>query len=117
MTYTDYLRAAIVTLPVYERQSAKLLTSDEKIELETHLSEAPEAHPIVPGTGGVRKALWGRAGTGKRGGVRAIYYYHFSNHAVFMMALYAKNQKTDLTEQDKKDLKEVVNRIKGRHLQ
>ena len=111
------MQAAVYALPAYERQAKKLLSAAERMALEDHLAEAPEAHPVIPGTGGVRKARWGRGGKGKSGGVRAIYYFHIGEHVVYMLTLYAKSEQTNLTEDDKRDMKKIVSRLKGRSLQ
>ncbi len=67
---------------------------------------------MIPGTGGLRKVRIGRDGSGKRGGARVIYYFYDANFPVVLMALYAKNEKADLTARDKKGLavalKEIV---------
>jgi hypothetical protein len=54
----------------YEREVRRLLTEREQAALQLAIAADPEAHPIVPGTGGVRKARWTRQGKGKSGGVR-----------------------------------------------
>jgi len=46
------------------------LTGDELFELEFALATQPAAHPIIPGTGGVREMRWSRSGKGKRGGIQ-----------------------------------------------
>lgn len=76
-------------------------------------THAPEAHPIVPGTGGVRKARWGRSDKVKSGGVRAIYYFHGGRYAIYMLAFYSKSKQSDLTQADKRELKSIVTRLKG----
>ncbi len=111
------MKAAVFSLPAYERQARRLLTETEKTSLEDHLAEQPQAYPIIPGTGGVRKARWARGGKGKGGGVRAIYYFHLGQHAVYMLTLYAKSEQADLTEADKRAIKQIVLRLKGRTLQ
>lgn len=68
----------------------------------------PDAHPIVPGTGGVRKARWARPGQGKRGGLRAVYYFEVRADLVYMLDIYAKNEKTDLNAADKRELRKIV---------
>ena len=108
------MKAALFTLPAYEKRASKLLSSAEKASLEDHIAEEPEAHPVIPGTGGVRKARWGRGGKGKSGGVRAIYYFHIGQHAVYILTLYAKSEQANLTEDDKRDMKKIVTRLKGR---
>ncbi len=111
------MKAAVFTLPAYEKQAKRLLTAAEKTALEDHLAEQPGAYPIIPGTGGVRKARWARGGKGKSGGVRAIYYLHLGEYAIYMLALYAKTEQADLTEADKHVIKQIVARLKGRTLQ
>lgn len=111
------MKAAVFTLPAYEKQARKLLSPAEKTALEDHIAEQPEAHPIIPGTGGVRKARWGRGGKGKSGGVRAIYYFHIGHNAVYMLTLYAKSEQADLTADDKHDIKQIVLRLKRRVLE
>jgi hypothetical protein len=54
---------AIATRP-YERRIVKLLPPDERDRMETAVAINPEAHPIVPGTKGVRKARWSLPGVG-----------------------------------------------------
>jgi len=93
------------------------LSPAEKTALEDHIAEAPEAHPLVPGTGGVRKARWGRSGKGKRGGVRAINYFHLGQYAAYMLTLYAKSEQADLTEDDKREIRKIVSRLKGKAVQ
>jgi hypothetical protein len=55
-----------------------------------------------------------RGGKGKRGGVRVVYYFHANDVSIFLVAVYAKNEKADLTEGEKKEfaalLKELVAR-------
>lgn len=57
---------------------------------------------------GVRKSRWARPGMGKRGGVRVVYYFQTSAEIVYMLDIYAKNEKTDLTPADKRELRAIV---------
>lgn len=75
MPYNKALSAAIAYTGVYAKRVEKILRADERAAMELHVAENPEIHPVVTGTGGVRKARWGRHGKGKRGGVRVIYFY------------------------------------------
>lgn len=68
----------------------------------------PDAHPVVPGTGGVRKARWARPGMGKRGGLRVVYYFLVRAGLVYMLDIYAKNEKSDLNAADKRELHGIV---------
>lgn len=111
------MKAAVITLPAYEKEAAKLLTPAERSALEDHLAEAPESHPVIPGTGGIRKARWGRGTRGKRGGVRAIYCYRGTRRTIYFLALYSKTQKADLTARERKELRKLVQELKGENLQ
>src|SRR6266852_5943474 len=70
-------------------------------------SPSTRRRQLVPGTGGVRKIRWGTPGQGKRSGARVIYYYNESI-PLFALDIYAKNQKTDLSEADKRSLKRLL---------
>ena len=107
------MSAAIVYTSVYEKRVGKALGPEERQAMELHVADNPEIHPIVAGTGGVRKARWGRRGQGKRGGIRVIYFYRSAADVVYFLDLYAKNEKGDLTPADKLQLKELVNRLRG----
>jgi hypothetical protein len=80
--------------------------------MECFISLNPERHPVVSGTGGFRKARWGRQGRGKSGGVRAVYYFAPSPDIVYMADVYAKNEKENLTDADKKALKRLAEALK-----
>jgi hypothetical protein len=40
----------------YESQASALPSEDERVAMEFHIACAPEEHPVIPGTGGFRKA-------------------------------------------------------------
>lgn len=75
------------------------------------IAAAPESHPIIAGTGGFRKARWGRPGGGKSGGVRVIYYFMLRPDLIFLADLYAKNQKENLTDAEKNELQKIASKI------
>jgi len=56
----------------------------------SNLMQNPEAGEVVAGTGGVRKMRWARAGMGKRGGLRIIYFVRYEPNEFWMLTLYAK---------------------------
>lgn len=112
MPYKEVVSAAIAYTTIYDKRVGKILNLEERTAMETYVAGNPEIHPIVPGTGGVRKARWGWKRKGKRGGVRIIYLYRSSADVVYFLDIYAKSQKDDLTPADKHDLKQLVNRLR-----
>ena len=58
--------------------------------------------------GRIRKARWARQGGGKSGGVRTIYYYRVADSAIYLLLVYAKNEQEDLTPEQRKQAKKVV---------
>ncbi len=97
----------------FDAAAEKLLTTDERADLEFSLARAPDAHPLIPGLNGVRKARWGKRGTGKRGGVRVIYFYAISAEVVLLLAVYAKNERENLTSDQKKQINRFVEAYKA----
>jgi len=98
----------VVSTKEFEATVKGLLTNDQRAELEFALATNPLAHPVIPGTDGVRKARWGRIGIGKRGGVRVVYFYAVTSEIVLLIAAYAKNTKEDLSSDDKKNIRQFV---------
>ena len=95
----------------YERAAGRLLQSSVQQELEESIATEPERHPLIPGTGGFRKARWRRQGGGKSGGVRVIYYFMARPDLVFLADLYAKNEKENLTHAERNQLQKIASEI------
>ena len=95
----------------YERAAARLLRPSARRELEESIAAEPARHPLIPGTGGFRKARWRRPGGGKSGGVRVIYYFILRPDVVFLAELYAKNEKENLTHAEENKLRKIASEI------
>ena len=93
---------------IFTRQVTTLLTDDEYSQLQVALSAHPEVGSIIPQSGGLRKIRWSMSGRGKRGGVRAIYYWVVAQDQILMLFMYPKNEKDDLTQTQLKILREIV---------
>ena len=103
---------SVIELAGYRRRTDELLTADEQDAVIDLIAYEPTCGDLIPGTGGLRKVRVGRGASGKRGGARVIYYFYNAEFPAVLMALYAKNEKADLTARDKKalagDLKEIM---------
>lgn len=93
---------------IFTRQVTTLLTEDEYGQLQVALSTRPDAGVIIPHSGGLRKIRWSMTGRGKRGGVRVIYYWVVTDDQILMLFMYPKSEKDDLTPQQLKVLREIV---------
>jgi len=106
------VRTRVFATSRYEREAKRLLSKAEIASMESAIAADPESHPVVPGTGGVRKARWGREGKGKSGGVRIIYFYWLRDGEVYMLSIYAKNEQADMDAADKKAARRFVEALK-----
>jgi hypothetical protein len=93
-----------------------ILTETQRADLVAHLGANPEAGLLVPGTGGVRKLRWATPGQGRRGGARVIYYYYNQSIPLFALDIDAKNEKTNLSEADKRSLKRLLPILVSRYM-
>lgn len=76
---------AFVETPLFTRLVGEYLSDDEYLKLQQALAENPEAGPVIPGSGGVRKLRWAMPGRGKRGGLRVIYYLRSRKGLIWML--------------------------------
>ena len=98
----------VVDLKSYQKDADRIFTEDEREKLVDFIAAYPEYGKVIPDTGGVRKIRWRARGHGKRGGARAIYYFRDLNMPVFMLAVYAKGEKINLTAAERKMMRRLV---------
>jgi hypothetical protein len=106
-----------VEAPAFTRHLRSYLDDDEYRILQTRLANHTDLGDLMPGTGGFRKLRWAdaRRGKGRRGGLRIIYYHFPSEHQIWLMTLYDKNEASDLTAAEKKALRAAIeNELKAR---
>lgn len=63
---------------------------------------------VMEGTGGVRKLRWRRGGQGKSGGVRVIYYFHCEDMPLYLLTLFAKGDRANLTKTERNELADLT---------
>lgn len=81
---------------IFTKLLPKYLSDDEYRAFQWHLLAYPDAGDVVRGSGGVRKIRWAKKGTGKRGGVRIIYYWKKSADEIWLLTLYSKSEKATI---------------------
>ena len=97
----------------YRKKASKLLSEEERGDLIAYLSLRPTAGDIVQGTNGVRKLRWARSGGGKSGGYRVIYYFHSEIMPLYLLTVFGKNEKSNISDKEKQILSKVVQQIVG----
>ena len=104
------MKLVFLETPLFTRLLGDYLTDESYRELQHVLMMNPERGDPIPGTGGLRKVRWedARRGKGKRGGLRVIYYYLTTDHQIWFLTLYGKDEATDLTAEEKKVLKKAI---------
>jgi hypothetical protein len=98
----------VAEVPEYIRRSEKLLTDSERRDVVDYLAAHPKSGDLMEGTGGVRKLRWGRGGQGKSGGVRIIYYFHSETMPLYLLTLFAKNERANISKAERNDLAGLV---------
>jgi hypothetical protein len=95
---------------VFTRFVNQYLTDDEYLSLQNYLLLRPDAGPVIRGTGGVRKLRWRTSSTGKRGGIRVIYYWQVSDNEIWLLTLYGKSERDTIPAHI---LKQIVKEMKN----
>ena len=84
------------------------LSTDERERIVRLIAEQPNAGDKIPGTGGARKLRVAGRGKGKSGGYRVITFYSGTDVPVFLLNVFAKGEKVDLTQAERRELAGVL---------
>lgn len=87
---------SLAETPTFAADADKLWSEDERMEFLAWLAINPDAGDVIPDSGGCRKARWSRAGTGKRGGVRVVYFTRLSAGEIWLLLIYAKSARDNI---------------------
>ena len=98
----------VVETPSFLKDSKKLLNDEEREELVNYLSSDPKAGILVKGTGGIRKVRWAQEDSGKSGAYRVIYFFHSMEIPLFILNIFAKNEKVNISQAERNELKKLA---------
>ena len=79
----------VAETPIFTRYAAQIWVDTEREEFINFIAASPESGNIIRGSGGCRKVRWSRAGTGKSGGARVIYFLA-PDGTVWLLIVYVK---------------------------
>lgn len=100
---------SVVETPDYlaDAKSA-VLTETERADIVELLSKTPTAGDLIAGTGGARKLRIGGRGKGKRGGYRVITFFGGTDIPVFLLAVFSKGDRVNLSKTECNELKDEL---------
>ena len=99
----------------FENQASQIFTPEELIDFINHLAYNPDEGMVIPGTGGIRKIRWAAKNKGKSHAARVIYYFRDLNMPLYLLTIYSKGEKIDLTASEKKKMERYVDEIVQEH--
>src|ERR1051326_7340100 len=89
----------VVETPVFVRQATDIWDDPEREAFVDFIAANPEAGDVIPDTGG---------------GARVIYFYHAVDRPVYLLMVYAKARREDLTPEERRSVREIAARLKGK---
>jgi mRNA-degrading endonuclease RelE of RelBE toxin-antitoxin system len=99
------MKSIFVESTIFEKYRESYLTDDEFRLFQSELMSDPKKGDVIQGTGGLRKIRVAGKDKGKRGGSRVIYYFLDDFQRFYLLTIYSKNEMSDLTADQKKQLK------------
>ena len=98
----------VVETLLFQRQWPLYWSEEERGEFASFIAEHPTAGDVVPESGGIRKVRWSRAGSGKSGGVRVIYFTRLAQGELVLLTLYVKAKTDNLTGPKLKEIRRAL---------
>ena len=104
----------VVQTDQFEARTKGRMSAADVVTVINLVAADPHCGDLVQGTGGVRKLRFAVKGKGKSGGVRVVYYYHNDTMPVFLMTLFAKKEKDNLTKAESNMLAIVARALRDK---
>ena len=104
LAYSNFLRCDS-SRPQCSRRASATTSTTSTLQIA---DAAPRTGPVITGSGGLRKIRWALPGSGKRGGLRIIYYWARTERAFYMVYAYSKSEQGDFTAAQTRELGRLV---------
>ena len=98
----------VVETSLFQKQWPLYWSEEERGEFAAYIADSPRAGDVVPNSGGIRKFRRRRAGTGKSGGVRVIYFTRTAEEEIVLLLIYAKSSTDNITGAKLKEIRRVI---------
>jgi len=99
----------VIEAPAFSKLCTDYWTEEARQAFAAWIAANPNAGDVIPGSGGCRKVRWSRSGTGKRGGVRVIYFNRLPNGHIHLLLIYSKSAKDNIPSHVLLKIKEALN--------
>ncbi len=106
----------VVETPEYVSAARRIFTESERAELISFLAANPSAGDLMQGAGGARKLRWGARGKGKSGGARVITYFGGPRIPVFLLMVFGKGEKANLSKAERNELRQVLGSLAAAYM-
>ena len=101
----------VVETPTYLAVADKLFSEEERADIVALVSVDPECGDVIRGTGGFRKVRVARKGMGKSGGARVVYIWRNEKFPLFLITVFPKNERENLSMAERNALKKRADSI------
>jgi len=98
----------VIETPTFQRLAAEFWSDEERLDFVSWIAATAEAGDVIKGTGGLRKVRWTRAGIGKRGGARVIYFNRNERGDLVLLLVYVKAKFDNIPAATLMKLKEAL---------
>ena len=97
----------------FSRRWDELGLGDEELrKLELDIMTNPDIYPVMKGTGGLRKARVALNSSGKSGGARVCYVDFVFAETVYLITVYKKNEKPNLSNAERNTIKKAIDALR-----
>ena len=109
INYNNSKSRKFIELPSFTYALSQLKLGDDFLrELQNRILEDPDMGDIIPGSGGARKIRFKLRNRGSQGGVRVVYIDIVCKESIYLLDMYSKNTKSDLTPAEKASIFDIV---------
>ena len=90
------------------------LTDDDLRRLELEIMKNPQVGPVIQGTGKLRKMRFAFENKGKSGSSRVCYVDFLIHETVYLITVYPKNEKDNLSKAERNEIKKFIDILEKR---
>ena len=102
------MKSIFVESSIFEKHRSEYLSDNDYQLFQCALLAEPSKGDVIQDSGGLRKVRVAAKEKGKRGGARVIYYHFDQYNRFYLLTIYAKNEISELTSTQKKQLKNFM---------